>query len=372
MGGNERSLARESSTSATEGDYVKCRESEQTPAPHAWRPARFMVIVAHPDDADFGPAATAAAWIDEGSEGWLVCCTSGDAGARRLADRPHRAGRRPRGGAAGGGTHRRLRGRSRSCTSPTAPWPTTSRCASSWSGRSARSVRMPSCASTPRRCSTGTAASTTPTTARPGSPRSTPSTPRPATRWRSRGSPATAWRRTSSAACTCSGRTSRPPGSTSPRPSTASSRPCAPTRARSATRSSSSRGSGAGHARRAQPIGVEAAEAFRVIVIDEDDEERARPTDAAETEARRPADAADPPGLSGASSAGRDPRPRRPRGRRAPPPARRARPPIRPSDEVVGLRRPATRRRATIAPSYSAASSASRGQVRIRIRSRPA
>jgi LmbE family N-acetylglucosaminyl deacetylase len=47
---------------------------------HAWRPARFMVIVAHPDDADFGPAGTAARWIDEGSEGWLVCCTSGDQG----------------------------------------------------------------------------------------------------------------------------------------------------------------------------------------------------------------------------------------------------------------------------------------------------
>jgi LmbE family N-acetylglucosaminyl deacetylase len=39
-----------------------------------------MVIVAHPDDADFGPAGTAARWIDEGSEGWLVCCTSGDQG----------------------------------------------------------------------------------------------------------------------------------------------------------------------------------------------------------------------------------------------------------------------------------------------------
>jgi LmbE family N-acetylglucosaminyl deacetylase len=39
-----------------------------------------MVIVAHPDDADFGPAATAARWIDEGSAGWLVCCTSGDQG----------------------------------------------------------------------------------------------------------------------------------------------------------------------------------------------------------------------------------------------------------------------------------------------------
>ena len=47
---------------------------------HAWRPDRFMVIAAHPDDADFGPAATAAKWIDAGSVGWLVCCTSGDAG----------------------------------------------------------------------------------------------------------------------------------------------------------------------------------------------------------------------------------------------------------------------------------------------------
>jgi LmbE family N-acetylglucosaminyl deacetylase len=40
-----------------------------------------MVIVAHPDDADFGPAATAARWIDAGSIGWLVCCTSGDQGS---------------------------------------------------------------------------------------------------------------------------------------------------------------------------------------------------------------------------------------------------------------------------------------------------
>lgn len=39
-----------------------------------------MVITAHPDDADFGPAATAAKWIDAGALGWLVCCTSGDQG----------------------------------------------------------------------------------------------------------------------------------------------------------------------------------------------------------------------------------------------------------------------------------------------------
>lgn len=48
--------------------------------PHSWRPERFMVIAGHPDDADFGPAGTAARWIDQGATGWLVCCTSGDAG----------------------------------------------------------------------------------------------------------------------------------------------------------------------------------------------------------------------------------------------------------------------------------------------------
>jgi LmbE family N-acetylglucosaminyl deacetylase len=55
---------------------------------HAWRPRRFMLIVAHPDDADFGPAGTAARWIDEGSEGWLVCCTSGDQGGEDAAMDP--------------------------------------------------------------------------------------------------------------------------------------------------------------------------------------------------------------------------------------------------------------------------------------------
>ena len=51
------------------------------PTAHDWRPPRFMVIAAHPDDSEFGPAGTAAAWIDAGSEGWLVCCTSGDQGS---------------------------------------------------------------------------------------------------------------------------------------------------------------------------------------------------------------------------------------------------------------------------------------------------
>lgn len=49
-------------------------------APHDWRPTRFLVVAAHPDDAEFGPAGTAAAWVDAGSVGRLVCLTSGDQG----------------------------------------------------------------------------------------------------------------------------------------------------------------------------------------------------------------------------------------------------------------------------------------------------
>ncbi len=54
--------------------------ADEKAAAHSWRPGRFMVIVGHPDDADFGPAGAASAWIEAGSKGWLVCCTSGDAG----------------------------------------------------------------------------------------------------------------------------------------------------------------------------------------------------------------------------------------------------------------------------------------------------
>jgi LmbE family N-acetylglucosaminyl deacetylase len=60
----------------------------ERPASLAWRPARFLVIAAHPDDAEFGPAATAAAWIDAGSVGRLVCCTSGDQGGEDPAADP--------------------------------------------------------------------------------------------------------------------------------------------------------------------------------------------------------------------------------------------------------------------------------------------
>jgi LmbE family N-acetylglucosaminyl deacetylase len=48
--------------------------------PYRERPERVMVIVAHPDDADFGPSATVATWVRQGTEAHLVCCTSGDAG----------------------------------------------------------------------------------------------------------------------------------------------------------------------------------------------------------------------------------------------------------------------------------------------------
>ncbi len=49
--------------------------------PHEDRPERALVIVAHPDDADFGIAGTMARWIKLGTVARMVCCTSGDAGA---------------------------------------------------------------------------------------------------------------------------------------------------------------------------------------------------------------------------------------------------------------------------------------------------
>jgi len=55
--------------------------SEVRPVRHDERPERVMVIVAHPDDADFGPAGTIASWTRGGTVAHLVCCTSGDAGA---------------------------------------------------------------------------------------------------------------------------------------------------------------------------------------------------------------------------------------------------------------------------------------------------
>lgn len=56
-------------------------DSEVVPAAHEERPARVLVIVAHPDDADFGVAGTIARWTHAGTVARMVCCTSGDAGA---------------------------------------------------------------------------------------------------------------------------------------------------------------------------------------------------------------------------------------------------------------------------------------------------
>jgi LmbE family N-acetylglucosaminyl deacetylase len=51
------------------------------PSLHQERPERLLVIVAHPDDVDFGMAGTVARWVAEGTLAQLVCCTSGDQGS---------------------------------------------------------------------------------------------------------------------------------------------------------------------------------------------------------------------------------------------------------------------------------------------------
>ncbi len=43
-------------------------------------PKKAMVIVAHPDDIEFGCAGTVARWVKEGAEVAYVICTSGDVG----------------------------------------------------------------------------------------------------------------------------------------------------------------------------------------------------------------------------------------------------------------------------------------------------
>ena len=89
VGGDERSLGRKRTPrrpasairkAATRPCTERDRAASRPRRAHDWRPARFMVIAAHPDDADSGRPATAARWIDAGSVGWLVCCTSGDQG----------------------------------------------------------------------------------------------------------------------------------------------------------------------------------------------------------------------------------------------------------------------------------------------------
>ena len=60
---------------------------------HGWRPARSWSSPAIPDDADFGPAATAARWIAEGSDGLAGVLHERRPGRRGPGPRPARAGR---------------------------------------------------------------------------------------------------------------------------------------------------------------------------------------------------------------------------------------------------------------------------------------
>ena len=47
---------------------------------HQYTPQRVMVIVAHPDDIEFGCAGTVARWVREGAQACYVLITSGDVG----------------------------------------------------------------------------------------------------------------------------------------------------------------------------------------------------------------------------------------------------------------------------------------------------
>src|SRR5579859_4544427 len=50
------------------------------PVNSVYVPKRVMVIVAHPDDIEFGCAGTVARWVRQGAEACYVLCTSGDVG----------------------------------------------------------------------------------------------------------------------------------------------------------------------------------------------------------------------------------------------------------------------------------------------------
>jgi LmbE family N-acetylglucosaminyl deacetylase len=69
-------------------------ETAEKPVAHDARPERALVIVAHPDDADFGVAGTVAKWVRAGTVARLVCCTSGDAGADDARTDPFELARR--------------------------------------------------------------------------------------------------------------------------------------------------------------------------------------------------------------------------------------------------------------------------------------
>ena len=46
-----------------------------------WTPARVLVVVAHPDDIEFGCAGTVARWVQEGAHVTYALVTNGAAGS---------------------------------------------------------------------------------------------------------------------------------------------------------------------------------------------------------------------------------------------------------------------------------------------------
>lgn len=62
------------------------------PFPEDWQ--RAIVVVAHPDDIEYGAAAAVARWTDQGKDVRYVLATSGEAG---IADCHRRSPARPGG-----------------------------------------------------------------------------------------------------------------------------------------------------------------------------------------------------------------------------------------------------------------------------------
>ena len=264
MGGDERSLGRKCTSRACAlqqrrsclgGGGPPVMTEPPAPTDHAWRPARFMVIAAHPDDADFGPAGTAARWIDAGSEGWLVCCTSGDQGGEDPDADPLElaalreteqqaaatiigyAGRHLPPPARRGPGQRPAAARAAGPRDPDLP-------AGRGPGHGPGHALLQGRRDQPHRPSGGRD--------RRGR-RRLPGGPQPdglPVR-----SPGPGWRRIASAGCTCSGPIGPTRGSTSAPRSTARSMRCAPTPARSTTPTGWPSGSGAGRPRRAPDRG---------------------------------------------------------------------------------------------------------------------
>lgn len=60
------------------------QKTPELPLPAEGEPKSAMVVVAHPDDAEFMCAGTVARWCAEGWDVWYVLATSGDKGTRDL------------------------------------------------------------------------------------------------------------------------------------------------------------------------------------------------------------------------------------------------------------------------------------------------